>query len=78
MSSEANEVNVEQQTKVIFKEFNSVRSMRDAPAARFLVINEDGDEYLLWMSASDIKANIKDFPECKEELLKGLACYGQR
>lgn len=52
-----------------FLEFNQRRAMRGAPAARVQV---DADGGWLWMSASDIKKNVKEFgPD--PELMKALA-----
>lgn len=62
--------------QITFIEFNNTRNARGKEAARFDIINDDGESYWLWMSKQDIKRNIKAFPECAEELRKGLAAYG--
>ncbi len=63
--------------KITFNNFNDRRKMRGADAARFMVDEDDGEgEELLWMSKKDIKANIRQFPDQKSELEKGLAAYG--
>lgn len=56
-----------------FVEFNRMRALRGARAARVAVI-DDGEEDWLWMSLSDINKNIKahgDHPE----LLKAREAY---
>ena len=62
--------------QITFSEFNLVRNARGADAARFDIVDDEGESYWLWMSKTDIKRNIKAFPECKAELQKGLNCYG--
>lgn len=61
--------------KIKFVEFNLVRNARDKEAARFDIVDDEGDEYWLWMSKIDIKRNIKAFPECRDEFQKGLTHY---
>ena len=61
--------------KIKFVEFNLVRNARGEEAARFDIVDDEGDEYWLWMSKIDIKRNIKAFPECSAELQKGLNHY---
>ncbi|WP_149983308.1 hypothetical protein [Pseudoalteromonas rhizosphaerae] len=60
---------------ITFNAFNKRRAMRGGDAAEFLIKDESG-EYYLWMTKTDIKRNLKLFPECAEELNKGLAAYG--
>jgi len=55
-----------------FVEFNNRRAIRDVAAAR-VEIDPDGE--WLWMTKSDIKANIKTFG-CHDELVKALNAYG--
>ncbi len=43
-----------------FEEFNPCRAMRGADAARVVVI-ENGEEYWLWMSKTDIAKNMMSF-----------------
>tara|TARA_B100000700_G_scaffold329857_1_gene453269 strand:+ start:1818 stop:2009 length:192 start_codon:yes stop_codon:yes gene_type:complete len=62
--------------RMTFSEFNLVRNARGADAARFDIVDDEGESYWLWMSKTDIKRNIKAFPECKAELQKGLNRYG--
>jgi len=45
----------------IFETFNQHRLARGADAARVLVIDEDGDEWSLWMSEADIRGNVQEF-----------------
>lgn len=52
-----------------FLNFNEARWMRGAPAAR---VAADGE--WLWMTASDIRANIKSHGD-DPELQKALAAY---
>lgn len=61
--------------QIKFSEFNVVRDARGADAARFDIVDDEGESYWLWMSKIDIKRNIKAFPECKAELQKGLKRY---
>ena len=61
--------------KIIFSDFNHMREIRGADAARFDIFDEDGDSYWLWMSKADIRKNIMQFPHCREELEKGLKQY---
>jgi hypothetical protein len=65
-------------TGIALDNFNQRRNSRGADAAQFKIAYSDGTSELLWMSAKDIKANIKVFPEHKVELDKGLAGYGAR
>lgn len=62
-------------TQITFSEFNLVRNARGKDAARFDIVDDEGESYWLWMSKADIKRNIKIFPECKAELQKGLNRY---
>ena len=62
-------------TQITFSEFNLVRNARGKDAARFDIIDDVGESYWLWMSKTDIKRNIKIFPEFKAELEKGLNRY---
>ncbi|EGI72879.1 hypothetical protein PH505_bb00270 [Pseudoalteromonas distincta] len=59
-----------------FSEFNLVRKARGKEAARFDIVDDEGESYWVWMSKTDIKRNIKAFPECSDELQKGLNRYG--
>lgn len=59
-----------------FVEFNKVRQMRGAEAARVEVIYGEGDHDLIWMSAGDLHANIRQFGK-HEALTEALSCYGQ-
>lgn len=61
--------------QITFIEFNVVRNARMADAARFDIVDDEGESYWLWMSKIDIKRNIKIYPECKAELEKGLSRY---
>lgn len=54
-----------------FIEFNSRRAARGAPAAR---VEVDPDGEWLWMTALDIRLNIRDHGE-HPELRKALAAY---
>ena len=60
---------------MFFMEFNNRRKMRGADAARFEVFYSDNESELLWMSKTDIRKNMKTFPHCVGELLRGLAAY---
>lgn len=62
--------------QITFSEFNLVRNARGKDAARFDIVDDEGESYWLWLSKTDIKRNIKAFPECKAELQKALNCYG--
>lgn len=59
-----------------FVEFNKVRQMRGAEAARVEVIYGEGDHDLLWMSAGDLHAYIRQFGK-HEALTEALNAYGQ-
>lgn len=61
--------------QITFIDFNPRRNMRGADAARFDIVDEEGDKYSLWMSKNDIKYNIKNLPHCKAELERGLRQY---
>ncbi|QRD62667.1 hypothetical protein H8Z72_22665 (plasmid) [Xanthomonas citri pv. citri] len=54
-------------------EFNYVRALRGAPAARFDICDAEGETWL-WMSQSDIAKNIAIFGQ-DPELLKARAAY---
>ncbi len=54
-------------------EFNPRRFERGAEAARVAVI-EDGQEGWLWMSAEDIRNNLREFGE-NLELRRALGAY---
>lgn len=58
--------------------FNQKRAMRGADAAQFKIEYEGYECDYLWMSVSDIKKNIKLYPEFAEELKKGLTAYGDK
>lgn len=60
-----------------FIEFNPRRKSRRIEAARVEVAysSEEGDSEYLWMSARDIRNNLKSFGE-NAELRKALAAYG--
>ena len=62
--------------KIKFVEFNLVRNARGKDAARFDIVDDEGESYWLWMSKVDIRRNIKAFPECIVEFQKGLNRYG--
>jgi hypothetical protein len=64
-----------QTTDIKFSYFNHRRRLRGADAASFDVTVEDGTIHWLWMSETDIKKNILQFPEFRAELEKGLKCY---
>lgn len=59
-----------------FVEFNKRRQMRGAEAARVEVIYGEGDHDLLWMSAGDLHAYIRQFGK-HEALTEALNAYGQ-
>ena len=61
-------------TGIQFIEFHERRWSRGADAARFQ-IHQDGEPYWIWMSKTDIKKNMLQFPYAKEELQKGLDAY---
>ena len=56
-----------------FVEFNSRRAIRGVEAARVEII-EDGEEYLVWMSKSDILKNMIQFGR-HPELEKAYSAY---
>jgi hypothetical protein len=60
---------------ITFSEFNPRRAARGAEAARFDIVEANGEEYWLWMARSDIRKNMMQFPHCKDELQKGLDAY---
>lgn len=57
-------------------EFNKVRQMRGAEAARIEIIYGEGDHDWLWMSAGDLHGNIHQFGE-HEALTEALKAYAQ-
>ncbi|MGR5558420.1 hypothetical protein ACQKQC_19280 [Vibrio fortis] len=70
------EENTIQYPVIEFYEHNSRRALRSAPSVRFKVQDEaDECSYLLWMTKSDIKENMKLFPHAKEALELGLKYY---
>ena len=61
---------------IFFNGFNRRRALRGAPAAEFLIsYGPDDDASYIWMSARDIRRNMWQFPEHKDELQKGLTEY---
>jgi len=61
--------------KIIYSEFNFRRHARGLDAARFDIVDEEGETYRLWMSKKDIEENIKLHPHCAVVLVKGLGWY---
>ena len=61
-------------TEMKFDEFNPRRAMRNAPAASYEIV-DDGETFFIWMRESDIRRNLMQFPEFKDELQKGLDSY---
>lgn len=60
-----------------FEEFNPRRAMRGAPAARIWITPDVGqEEFWVWMSAADLRKNLKTFGE-HEGLRAGLVAYGK-
>lgn len=59
-----------------FVEFNKRRQMRGAEAARVEIIHSEGDHEYLWMSAGDLKGNIRLFGN-HEALADALNAYAQ-
>ena len=57
-----------------FINFNPRRAMRGAEAANVLVINDDGEDDMLWMSRSDIGRNMIAFGR-HPELVKAHEAY---
>lgn len=60
-----------------FLEFNQVRWMRDKEAAKISVIENGVTQGFLWMSAKDIRNNIRNFGP-SEPLEKALRAYGEQ
>ncbi len=46
-------------------QYNPRRKARGVEAARVKVVDDDGEEHLLWMTPMDIQANLKEFGESK-------------
>lgn len=61
--------------KITYSEFNFVRDGRGKPAAKFDIVNHEGDSSSIWMSKRDIERNINLHPHCVVELNKGLRWY---
>lgn len=45
----------------IFEAFNQHRMARGADAARVLVVDDEGEDWALWMSEADIRGNVVEF-----------------
>lgn len=58
-------------------DFNYVRYARGKEAAKIRVIEDGEDQGFLWMSADDLRANIRKFGT-SEALEKALRAYGQK
>ena len=60
--------------KFSFIEFNPRRAQRGVEAVRMDVKYWDGREEWIWMSAKDVKQNVKLFGDC-EAFQQALAAY---
>lgn len=58
-------------------EFNHVRDVRGKEAAKIRVFEDGEPQGFLWMSAEDLRANIRDFGH-SDALDKALRAYGEK
>lgn len=58
-------------------DFNHVRDARGKEAAKISVIEDGEPQGFLWMSAEDLRANIRDFGP-SDALDKALRAYGEK
>ncbi len=58
-------------------EFNHVRDMRGKEAAKISIVEDGEPQGYLWMSVSDLRANMRKFGR-SEGLEKALRAYGKK